>query len=152
LEAQALSIGQRVRLHPLGDSQHWVETQLSSVATTSQARSNENPAPLLTARAPIPAESVRSLALTPGMRMRGQIEVLKVDKGVSVPNVAVVGESGRSLVYVRAGDGPEPRAIGLGVRGVSRSQVLAGLKEGEDVLLTPPRASRSSGNAEAERH
>lgn len=149
LEAQSLAAGQKVRVHLLGQPGKVIETRLSLVAATAQPRSRENPTPFLAVRAPLPPESVRSLRLGPGMRMNGRIDVLDVERGISIANIAVLEQSGRSVVYIRKGREYERREVKLGTRGVTRSQVLAGLKEGEEVLLTPhPSIIRSASGGE----
>lgn len=139
LEGQVLASGQAVRLHLLGRTEV-VTTQLSSVAASAQVLSRENPAPYLTARAALPAEAVRAYGLAPGMLMEGHIEILRRDEGITVPNIAILEERGRTLVHVRRGSEYEPREVVLGARGVTRSEVVSGLSPGDEVLLSPLRA------------
>lgn len=144
LEGQVLSVGQVVRLHLLGRPEDVITTKLSSVAASAQVLSRENPAPYLMARAPLPADAVRSLALAPGMLMEGHVEVLSRGDGITVPNIAILEERGETIVHVRNGDEYRPKQVVLGVRGVTRSEILSGLNVGDEVLLTPPRASGST--------
>jgi HlyD family secretion protein len=144
MEGQAVEIGQKVRLHPIGRPDQPIETKISWVAASAQVRSRENPARFLAVRAPLPPDAVRTMRLTPEMRMIAQIDVLNSDRAISVANVAVLDESGRSVVHVRGKKGFESRQVELGARGIARSEVVKGLSDGDVVLLTPPRALAAS--------
>ena len=57
--------------------------------------------------------------------------------GLSVPNVALIAEGGKTYVEVRSNGAFSKREIELGARGTARSEVLKGLKAGDAVVLTP---------------
>jgi hypothetical protein len=48
-----------------------------------------------------------------------------------------VSDAGRTFVDVRNGDRIERREVTLGARGPARSEVLEGLADGDEVVLTP---------------
>jgi hypothetical protein len=83
----------------------------------------------------VPAEVARRYGWTPGQRFVGTVVLLHADRGLSVPNVALASDGDASTVQVLAGGKVERRTLQLGVRGATRSQVLSGLHEGDDVLL-----------------
>ena len=57
--------------------------------------------------------------------------------GLSVPESAVIDSGGRKLVFIDRGEGRfEPREVQLGVRVGSAFQVLAGLADGERVVVS----------------
>ena len=71
--------------------------------------------------------------------------LLQGDQLLTVPNIALQTGGDATTVDVRAGTGSAHRSVRLGVRGPSRSQVLDGLKAGEEIVLN----ARSTSNAPA---
>ena len=136
---EGLRVGQKVYLHLLGRPESRSDTALSSVAATAQPYSRENPAPYITARAPLSPQAVQALGLVPGMRVQAQVELLDAPASFSVPNISLVEEKGQSFVYVQTRGEPQRKQIELGVRGAARSEVRRGLVAGDSVLLIPPR-------------
>jgi HlyD family secretion protein len=61
---------------------------------------------------------------------------------LAVPARAIRREQGRSVVYVAGAAGPETRPVTVGWKDGPWIEVLAGLEEGEIVLLEPPAAPR----------
>lgn len=137
-ESQGLAIGQSLRIHPLGRPDHTITTKISWISGSAQPRNNENPARYLTARARIPADAAERLRLVPGQRMEGRVEVLAIDKGISIPNTAIVDAGGRHIVQVSEGDEFIAKEVELGARSSSRSQIRSGLAAGDLVRLIPP--------------
>jgi hypothetical protein len=86
-------------------------------------------------KAPIPAAAIRDYGLVPGQNMQATIILLRAAKALSVANVAIESDDGRSYVQVRDGGGFKRREVTLGIRGTARSQVLKGLRAGEEVRL-----------------
>ncbi len=136
-ESQGLALGQRLRIHPLGRPEQEVETKLEWISASAQPHNQENPARYITARAPVPPALARTLRLVPGQRMQGRVEILGLDKGISIPNTAILDAGGRNVVQVQLGDDFVSREVELGTRSSSRSQVRSGLKAGELVRLIP---------------
>jgi hypothetical protein len=54
----------------------------------------------------------------------------------TVPNLALRGDNDHSFVEVRDGGGFRRQPVRLGVRGPARAQVLTGLQDGDQVLVT----------------
>ena len=137
LEAQGVAVGADVELYPVGRPGQAVPSTLSWVAGQAAVRNRNSPVKFLKMKAAVPADAARAQAWVPGQSFRGRIFVQRKAEGVSVPNVALIADAGRSYVQVRAGAGYERREIRLGARGPGRSEVLDGLVAGEQVLLTP---------------
>ena len=55
-----------------------------------------------------------------------------------VPKVAVITDSGNNFAFVIAGDSVERRAVKVGGSDGDRVEVLAGLRSGERVVVSPP--------------
>lgn len=135
IEAQGVQVGDTVQLHPWGVPAQAVTSKLSWVAAAAQSRSRQNPVKYLMMKTGVPAEVARRYGWTPGQRFVGTVVLLHADRGLSVPNVALASDGDASTVQVLAGGKVERRTLQLGVRGATRSQVLSGLHEGDDVLL-----------------
>ena len=148
-ESQGLAIGQRLFVHPVGRPDQVIETRLNFISGSAQARSRDNAARYISARAALPEDAARRWRLVPGQRVQGRIEILAIDHGLSVPNVAILDEGGGNIVHVRTLTGFEPKQVELGARGSARSQILSGLDEGDSVRLTPPQPNRPKLPAES---
>lgn len=135
LEAQGIKAGDVVELSPVGRPGEVVHSALSWVASAAKVRSRQSPVKYLSMKAPLPADAVRRLGLVPGQRMRARVVLLRAGRALSVANVAVESDDGRSFVQVRKGDRFERREVKLGVRGTARSQVVSGLRAGEEIVL-----------------
>lgn len=78
-----------------------------------------------------------AVLLKPGMFATVRIHTDLADEAVIVPNEAVIHSGERNIAFVSLGDGRfDPRELKLGVRGDDNYQVLEGLKEGEDVVVS----------------
>lgn len=78
-----------------------------------------------------------AVLLKPGMFATVRIHTQPVDEAVIVPNEAVIHSGERNVAFVSLGEGRfDPRELKLGVRGDDKYQVLDGLKEGEDVVVS----------------
>lgn len=133
--AQGVKVGNAVEVFPPGRPEQAVTTELSFVASGAKALSRRNPVKYLSMKAPIPAEDVRRFGWVPGQALSARVVLLAADDALTVPNVAVRAEAGKHFVQVREGAGFVRREVELGVRGGARSQVLAGLAPGDEVLL-----------------
>lgn len=135
IEAQGVRVGNAVEMFPVGRPQQKIVSKLSWVASAAKVRNQQSPVKYLSMKAPIPAEAIARYQLVPGQQLQARVVLLDAPRALSVANVAVDSDDGRDYVRVRDGAGFQRRAVKLGVRGPARSQVLSGLKEGEQVLL-----------------
>jgi HlyD family secretion protein len=76
--------------------------------------------------------------LRTGMSSKVEIVITRYDDALFVPVQAVLRVKGKPAVFVRGGDGWEPRTVELGLDNNRMVRIAAGLAEGEEVLLTPP--------------
>ena len=146
IEAQGVRVGDVVELHPAGRPEQKITSTLSWVASGAKVRSRENPVKYLSMKAPIPVDAIRRYALVPGQRLQARIILLRATHALSVANVAVRSDDGKTFVQVRDGGGFDRREVKLGVRGTARSQVVAGLVAGDDVQLTADDAAAGSAD------
>ncbi|MBW8807752.1 MAG: hypothetical protein JF591_02755 [Lysobacter sp.] len=137
IEAQGIQVGNAVEMFPVGRPEQKIVSQLSWVASAAKVRSQESPVKYLTMKARIPAEAIARYKLVPGQRLQARV-ILFDAAALSVANVAIDSDNGKDYVRVRNGADFLRRRIELGVRGPARSQVLSGLRAGDEVLLAEP--------------
>lgn len=147
VEAQDVRAGMAVELHPLGRPAQKIATRLSWVASAAKPRSRQNPVKVLAMKAPIPSEAIARYGLVPGQGMQATIILLRAGKTLSVANVAVESDDGSDYVQVREGRGFVRRKLTLGIRGTARSQVLKGLRAGDEVRLAAGQAPEQPDKA-----
>ena len=136
IEAQGVQAGDAVVLHPLGRPDQRIDSRLSWVASAAKVRNRESPVKFLSMRAPIPADAIERYRLIPGQRFAASVVLLDAKHAMAVPNVAIEQRDDRHWVQVKQGNDYVAREVKLGVRGTARSQVLSGLKPGEQVRLS----------------
>lgn len=134
IEAQGIQVGNAVEMFPVGRPEQTMTSKLSWVASAAKVRNQESPVKYLTMKATIPASDIARYRLVPGQRLQARV-ILFDAAALSVANVAVDSEQGRDYVRVRSGGDFLRRPVLLGVRGPARSQVLSGLRAGDEVLL-----------------
>ncbi len=96
--------------------------------------------------------TVDELGLKPGMTGDVDITVAELDNVLSVPIAAVF--AGKETTYcwrVRADDRAERVVVKVGLSSSERVQILAGLAEGNRVLLVPPPGTRPERKLQAEK-
>lgn len=142
-EAQGIRVGDVVQLHRWGIPAQTVKSTISWIASAAQPRSRDNPVKYLALKATVPAEVARRHGWIPGQRFAGKIILLQAAQGYSVPNMALSHDGGQSSVQVLVGDDVVVRPVKLGVRGATRTQVLAGLHGGERILLPANKAGET---------
>ncbi len=141
IEAQGIQVGDVVELHRWGMPMQRVTSKISSLASAAQPLSSENPVKYLAMKVMVPAELARQYGWVPGQRFVGKIILLRVSKSFSVPNIALSHDSNQVSVQILDGSKPLVRKLQLGVRGVTRTQVLSGLREGDRLLLVASSAT-----------
>jgi HlyD family secretion protein len=136
IEAQGVQAGDAVVLHPLGRPDQRIDSKLAWVASAAKVRTRESPVKFLSMRAPIPADAIERYRLIPGQRFAASVVLLDAKDAMAVPNVAIEQRDDRHWVQVKQGNDYVAREVELGVRGTARSQVLSGLKPGDQVRLS----------------
>ena len=140
-----MRVGAVVEMFPAGRPEQAIVSTLSWVASAAKVRNSASPVKYLTMKAAIPTALIRQYALVPGQQLQARVILLRAPQALSVANVAVFGNDGKDYVQVRDGEAFVRREVKLGVRGNARSQVLGGLKAGDQVLLTPGAGQKTSG-------
>lgn len=137
LDAAGVKVGAELELTPAGRNEPRVAAKLSWVATAAQAISRGNPVKYVRMKAAVTPEDVARLGLVPGQTLAVRVYALRVDAGLSVPNIAIVSADGATRVELWRDGERELRPVTLGERGLARTEVVAGLQPGDAVILTP---------------
>jgi hypothetical protein len=135
IETQGIEVGNAVELSPVGQPSQKTVGTLSWVASAAKVMSRQSPVKYLSMKAEVPAEAAAKYGWVPGQKLQARVILIDTEQAMSVANVAVRSEAGKHYVQVRRGKRFEQREVELGVRGAARSQVLAGLEPGDEVLL-----------------
>lgn len=134
-QAQSVQVGQRVELAPLGAPTQNVESKISWVAAAAATRSRESPVKYLSMKAKVPAATAERYHWAPGQRFVGRIILLAAEHAITVPNIAIDSDGDDASVQLRENGRDVRRPVKLGVRGPARSQILAGLKPGDRIVI-----------------
>ncbi len=86
--------------------------------------------------------------LRAGMSCRAEIIVETFEKALYVPVQCVVRKGGRTVVYRRGADGPEPLPVEIGLDNNRMVRILSGIAAGDEVLLEPPLKEEASPQPE----
>ena len=141
LDAAGIKVGAALELSPLGRSSPTIDAKLTWVATAAQPISRNSPIKYVRMKATVTAQDITRLGLVPGQTLAVRVYALRVDSGLSVPNIAIVSNDGAAHVQVWNNGKSEQRTVRLGERGLARTQVLEGLSPGDSVVLTPAGAT-----------
>jgi HlyD family secretion protein len=149
-ESTGIKEGLVVELAALGAPEQKVTSKLSWVAAAAQVKGRESPVKYLSMKAPVPADATEKYHWAPGQRFRARIVLLDTKEALTVANVALKNDGDAATLIVRTSGHEEIRKVQLGVRGPSRTQVLDGLKPGEEIVLNataPAKKDKSSATA-----
>lgn len=135
IDAAGVKVGAQVELYPLGRPDQMFTSEVSWVAAAAQAISRKSPIKYLRMRSKVDADRAAELGLVPGQSLVAHVYALRVDQGISVPNIALISEGDATVVELWQGGERVKRSIQLGERGVARTQVLEGLSPGDEVVL-----------------
>ena len=134
IDAQGVQIGDTVYVNPLGSPAQGIIGKLTWIAAAAQTRNPESPVKYVVMKVGLPKGAVAKYGWMPGQRFVGRIILLRT-KGLAVPNMAISYKGGDPSVAVLTRGHIATRAVQLGVRGSSRSQVLSGLKAGDQIVV-----------------
>lgn len=146
-EASGIKQDLAVELAPLGAPEQKVQSTLSWIAAAPAPRSRESPVKYLTMKAPVPLEAIEKYHWVPGQNFSARIILFKSDRALTVPNIALVSSGDVATVSVRDGGRVEKRSVKIGVRGPSRTQVLEGLRAGDEIVVDASNATTSPSAA-----
>ncbi|MBC3880783.1 secretion protein HlyD [Undibacterium sp. LX40W] len=134
--AFGLKEGQMVKVRLSGTGTE-LNLKVSKVGKTASTKSRESPVKYSDFEVVIDDAMVKQYGLKPGQAVSAKVDLLDMPNVISVPNIALVQDGSDYSVLVMNGTKAEKRKIDLGMRGPVRTEVKAGLKLGDEVVLTP---------------
>jgi HlyD family secretion protein len=139
VDASRVTVGQRVGLRLEAHPEHEYGGVVQRVASLVQTESPESRVRVV--QLDVHLDSTDPLLMRPGMRFRGRIEVSRSSQVLQMP-LAAVRVSGQGPVALRVErNGPQPVPVKLGRRSREAIEVLAGLREGDRVLVQAANAA-----------
>lgn len=135
-EANAVSVGQKVELAPVGFPEQQVVGEITWIAASPRPISRQNPAKFVSLKASVPAEQAKVFGWVPRQAFTARITIFEADAAITVPNVALTGSGDHAEIKVMENDEVKLRSVVLGARGPARTQVLQGLAPGSRIILT----------------
>ncbi|KPV55719.1 hypothetical protein QJ48_31655 [Paenibacillus sp. A3] len=118
------------------------EKMTGSVAYMADVMSPQSKTYVLELTAPNPDRKLK-----PGMRVKLQLGSDAKQEALTVPASGIVKEGNDNFVFVLAGDHAEKRKVTLGRESGSNREVLGGVKEGEQVIVSGQRELKDQDKA-----
>ncbi len=115
--------------------------KVGSISATAAPIERDNPVKYFTVT--VTLDQADPEWITPGSIVTATVHISRVDDAIAVPNQALFRENEQDWVLVRDGNQLIRRDVRLGLRGPNRSQVVEGLRAGEEIALFPPGAAEA---------
>lgn len=74
----------------------------------------------------------------PGVSARAEVVITNLQNVISVPLQAVTTRQGKPVVYLADGNDSKPTDVQVGLYNTKFIEITSGLKEGDQILLSPP--------------
>jgi len=132
-DAGRIADGQRVTFRLDAHPEDEFSGRLSSIWRTVQRESWRSKQKVV--RLEIELDETDTLKMRPGMRLRGRVEIERVEQILLVDADSVFMKAEGPVVFRRTVWGHEAVAVELGRRNDEKVEVLKGLREGDDVSL-----------------
>ncbi len=145
-QASGLTTGLRVDVRIAGVA-GTLPLTLSRVGANASTRDRRSPVKFVDLEAVIPEALVKQHAIAAGQAVRGEIVLVDEAEALSVPNLALEQKGEQFFVQLAGGDAPVQ--VTLGRRAQARSEIKAGLKPGDEVVLSrnAPADDEAAGDA-----
>lgn len=131
-DAGRLVVGQSATLFLDAYPDHEFKGRLVSIRRAVQAKSTRSAEKIV--KVGIDLDLTDTERMRPGMRLRGNLEVERLEKVMTVPNDAIFADADGVWVLKRTWMGKERQRPELGSRNADFFQVLSGLQPGDRVL------------------
>ena len=151
-----MKAGQEVTFSILSDSKTLYHAKIESVdpatttisnsstsSTTSSTSSTSNSAVYYYAN--IIVENPNQI-LRIGMTTENNIKIANAQNVLSVPNMAIQTQNGKTFVKVLNNNQPEQREVEIGVQNDYQTEIKSGVAEGEKVIVSQVAAGEAVGN------
>lgn len=135
IDVRKIAVGQPVGITLDADPAKKLAGTVASVANVGEQRPNAD-AKVFEVRVTVAGMDT---TLRPGMTTGNAIETYTTENALYVPIEAVNSEDGAAFVYRQSGGGSVKQEVVTGAMSDDEVTILRGLKDGDHVLLSPPR-------------
>jgi RND family efflux transporter MFP subunit len=135
IDVRKIAVGQPVGITLDADPTKQLKGTVASVANVGEQRPNAD-AKVFEVRVTVAGTDT---TLRPGMTTGNGIETYTTENALYVPIEAVNSEDGVAFVYRQSGGGAVKQEVVTGAMSDDEVVILRGLKDGDHVLLSPPR-------------
>lgn len=142
-DVASVAVGQRVTLRLDAQPDREIVGEVAEIGRTVQRRSPREPAKVM--HLEISFDEIEPDLMRPGMRLRGRVEVERLEGVLTVPAAAVTPTHSGPVVYRRSAFGHEAVRPELGRRSAEAVEVVSGLAEGDRVALGVPEGAAEAG-------
>ena len=148
-EAGGIAIGQAVEVVTDAYPDRPLNGTISGISQIPASLERDSPIKYFTVN--VDLEQTDSSWITPGIRVRAEIQILRKNNTLTIPNQAIErgqnGSDARTWVYMKDGSSIEKRYIEVGERGPVRTEIIAGLDAEDEVLLVRPNSNKPGAGA-----
>ncbi len=135
-EALGVEVGQGVKLTLDAFPEKTIVGELLSISSVASPRSRQSPINYF--EVIVQLEETDPKFMRPGQRLEGRISIVNKPDTFTVPRQSLFSKDGLFWVYVKSGDAYERRLVSLGVRSLSRVEIISGINAGDAVALSLP--------------
>lgn len=139
-EAAGLAVDQPVELRVDAAPQQVFSGRVKSVGQLAAPRERDSPVKYF--EFVVALERTDPAVMRVGALVRARVRVAQADAAIAVPNQAVYGDADGHWVYVLQGADSQRRAVRIGRRSGTRTEILDGLAAGERIALARPAGVR----------
>ncbi|HEY2931499.1 MAG TPA: HlyD family efflux transporter periplasmic adaptor subunit [Acidobacteriota bacterium] len=141
-DAGNLKVGQSGRIVVDSHPGMRFDVTVERIETLARPVEKDSPVKYFEVLLNVPAKG--SEILRPGKLVRAKIQVAHIPEALVVPRSALVEENRKFSVWVQRADAPERREVEIGTGDSARIVLQSGVREGDAVLLNPPRVDQGS--------
>lgn len=135
-EAAGITAGQKVELILDAYPNQTIKGSVNKISSIAAPKKQNSPVKYFEVIADI--DVTDSNIMKPGQKLSADIILHKQDRAISVPNQVIFEKDGESWVYVKNGSGFKKQVVELGKRSLTKSSLVKGVNEGDEIALVEP--------------
>ncbi len=135
-EAAGLEAGQKVELILDAFPDKKIRGSVKTIASIAAPRTVNSPVKYFEVNVQLDYSDPEFMK--PGQKLSAKVRVASAENVITVPNQAVFKQGGERWVYLKRGAEYIRQPIEIGLRSLTLTQVIAGIKEGDEIALMEP--------------
>ena len=135
-EAAGLKVEQTVEVTLDAYPEKLITGRIASVASIATPKRQGNPVKYF--EVVVDLDGSDPEFMKPGQKLSASIIIERRQGVISIPNQVIYQDAGESWVYVKRGERFEKQVISVGLRSLTRSQLIDGVQPGEHIALMEP--------------